>query len=130
MARGVSGLRQGAALSGVGSPLTMYPLGRAERANRLPLQPMLTKSASAQQKRATCRKSRQVKRLRHLNQKVRRLSWGCHHLPGIAPSPARQRARSYGLLELLRLELGNSHTALPCEGTRECQRAGERTEAA
>ena len=48
MARGVSGLRQGVALAGVGSPLTMYPLGRAERANGLPLQPMLTKSASAQ----------------------------------------------------------------------------------
>ncbi|WP_157506267.1 hypothetical protein [Ktedonobacter racemifer] len=45
MVRGVSGLRPAAALVEVGSPLTMYRMGLAERAIGLPLRPMLTNGA-------------------------------------------------------------------------------------
>lgn len=61
---------------------------------------------------------------------VRRRSWWLPNPPGIAPLSARYRAGSYGLLSLLRLELGNSRTAWPGKGERKCQLAGGRTEAA
>jgi hypothetical protein len=110
----VSGLRPVVARLGVGSLLTMYRMGLAERAIRLPLRSMLTNGENRTPRR-NLRKRRYYRRGKWLtpsSQKARRPAHWFLSPMSATPLPARRKAGSYGLLSLLDGKSGNAHIAI------------------
>ena len=112
MVRGVSGLRSAVALLEVGSPLTMYRMGLAERDHLATPVIYADEWGTAPRRNLhTCRYYRKGKWLLPLSQMAWRL---VHWISGPVSATsltARRKAGSYGLLSLLDRESGNAHAA-------------------
>ena len=74
------------------------------------------------------RKLEQVKWLIHLAQKGWCRASLLINQRGVSHMRTRRKAGSYGSLQQVHTELGNSDTALPGNGVRECQHAEQRAE--
>ena|SRR5260221_5103225 len=126
MVRRVRSVRPIAAQSGVRSLRTMREIFQPDERNGA----TLAIYADERNPRLKCRKCNQAKLADTPDPNGKMPAWRSEGADQITPQRIRCIGGSYGLLSHHLSELGNSRTAPPSNGARNCQRAEGRTEAA